>query len=148
MAGQGLVITKDTLTKGLKGWNTKLMDQTMLAVARGIEYIRTDMVSDPALIPVVTGRLKGSIAGYSKRALELGVVTGKNVVQTIDKDKDSINEIKREGNWVIGYIGTNVPYAWKVEMFSRQHAGFFTRGFTKASSGAITVIVNSLKKGK
>lgn len=120
-----LQIVKNTIPAGVKITRELMQKKGPLAVQRGLEVARSGIVP---LVPVKTGRLKGSIG---------------------DEAKDGYLEVKKgqKENIVIGVIGTNVPYAKAVEFGTSRFSGrfYFTRGFNSVISSISSVIINTLK---
>jgi HK97 gp10 family phage protein len=85
------------------------MKQIKLGVERSMEVVRSQSLD---YVPVLTGRLKLSIQG--------GI--------------DGINEIKNEGRDIVGYVGTNVPYASYQEFGTSKMKGkyYLTKGFQQS----------------
>lgn len=118
------IITKNTIPAGSKLTREMMKEKGYLAIKRGLEVARTGVVP---LVPVKTGRLKGSIGDNAKDGYTI-----------VDQKKETL---------VIGVVGTNVPYARAVEFGTSRFKGrfYFTRGFNSVLSTISAVIINTLK---
>lgn len=161
----GFKIKKNTLRPGVAIYKSNLRTAGELAVARGLEVIRSSVVP---LTPVVTGRLKNSLSGRTSvqsilikgkglgffkevqnAVMAGGVITkSTSISRTLSfETNDSVYNISNKDSKVVGTIGTNVPYAKYVEFgTSKQKAQyFFTNGFTLARDNVRRTIINTLK---
>jgi len=128
-------ILKNTINKGLEKQKEDISKNGVTAIERGLEVIRSNTLP---FVPVKTGRLKGSIAGSVTESSEEG---------------DSVYDITTESSdnaitKVIGKIGTNVPYARKVEFGTSKIPGryYMTRGISASREQLIDVISKALKE--
>jgi HK97 gp10 family phage protein len=127
----GFKVHKNTIKKGLDDYKKSLGTAGELAVARGLEVIRSTVVD---VTPVDTGRLKNSIGS-------------KVAIRGIKGSGEGIFEVEKTGHKVVGTIGTNVPYARHVEFGTSKSRPryFFTLGFAFARDKVRKVIINTLK---
>lgn len=124
----GLKVTKNTIGKGLNKVKLETQNKGELAIKRAMEVARSEIVPET---PVVTSRLKNSLQGFSSTTFKGKLLGG----------SDAISEIKYKGKRIIGFIGTNVPYALSVELKRK----FFSRGFAKARKNMELTIKNTLR---
>ena len=126
----GLKIIKNTIPKGIQKEIKDNSYKMVTAVERGLEVIRSGIVP---LVPVKTGRLKGSISSR----------VDKDAVYGIDSQKRGNAVVK-----VVGKIGTSLPYAAAVEFGTSRFSGryYMTRGIENSKEMVQRVIYNTLKK--
>lgn len=126
---------KNTIPARTKKMRAEFATKGGLAVGRGLEVIRSEVVP---LTPVVTSRLKNSIQGQPKL------------------QDDMIWSVVRNGLVIIGTVGTNVPYAARIEFgfvgadklgrnYNQAGKFYFTRGFNLAKPKVDRVIANTLR---
>ena len=122
----GLRITKNTISAGLKREKLNMQTRGELAINRGLEVIRSEVVP---LTPRLTSRLVNSIQGKAQVR------------------NDDIYKVDSKGSKITGVVGTNVPYAKFVEFGThRQKAQlYFTRGFNQAKDKVKQTIINTMK---
>lgn len=124
-----LTIIKNTIPKGIKNQQDSIGKKSVLAVARGLEVMRSYVLP---YVPVKTGRLKGSIA----------TSVGKESIHSVTTEK--ILGIPQR---VVGLLGTKVPYAKSVEYGTSRYAGrrYFTQGIQRSEATLKRVILETLK---
>jgi len=122
----GLRITKNTISTGLKKEKTNIQTRGELAINRGLEVIRSEVVP---LTPRISSRLVNSIEG---RAQQKG---------------DDVYKVDSKGGKITGVIGTNVPYAKFVEFGTHKMKArlYFTRGFNQSKDKVRQTIINTMK---
>lgn len=131
-------VTKNTISQGLQAAKTSFEKKATLAVGRALQVIRKEIVTDPFL-PVVSGRYKNSIQGKSNKGID-----------------ESIYNVTSNPTDVVGVVGTNVPYAKRLEYgfngndslgrkINQTPGGYFERGFKKAKTKVKLVIDNTMK---
>lgn len=122
----------NTMPKNVAKVLTHMAEKLQLGVERSLEVVRNEMLPNT---PVVTGRLISSLGGQSASA---------NV--SIEGDKVQGTKWSKAG--IMGWIGTNVPYAKKVEFGPNKRAskGFMTRSLESAKPKIVPVIVNTLNE--
>lgn len=104
----GFKVIKNTLPSGLEATKAEVKKRMVTGMKNAIEVVRSNVVP---LTPRVTGRLVNSLQGFTDEKIE---------------------KVETTGTSVIGYIGTKVPYAKKVEFTSRKNKYYFLRGFNNA----------------
>lgn len=119
-------LVKNTVSLGLVRESKRIQKKANLAVKRGLEAIRSEIVP---LTPVKTSRLKGSILGRG-----------------VEKD-DSIFKVEDKGRKIIGVIGTNVPYAKFVEFGTSKMAPrrFFSTGVQNSIEKVRSILLVTLR---
>jgi hypothetical protein len=132
----GIVWKKNTLFNGIEIAKKDLGDKQMIALRKAIEVFKSGFGKSGG-IPVVTGRLKGSLLG--KLAYE-----NKGAVETSSKDNDIVEKYEKKGASAMVTWGSNVEYALKVELTSRTHANYFTNNWETNKPKAIEVIMKAL----
>lgn len=122
-------IIKNTIPKGIKNQQDGIGKKSVLAVARGLEVMRSYVLP---YVPVKTGRLKGSIA----------TSVGRESIHNISTEK-FLGVPQR----VVGLIGTRVPYAKAVEYGTSRFVGrrYFTQGIQRSEATLKRVILETLK---
>lgn len=119
----GLKIVKNTLTSGIEDKRQEVKKRMVTGMKNAIETVRSSVVP---LTPRVTGRLVLSLQGQTQEKIE---------------------KIDIMGTKVIGWIGTKVPYALRVEFFSKKNKFYFKRGFDNATDSVrriFAAVINSL----
>lgn len=122
----GLKITKNTIGTGLKREGQSMQARGELAINRGLEVIRSEVVP---LTPRKTSRLVYSIQGQAQQ------------------EGDDVYKVDNNGSKITGVVGTNVPYAKFVEFGTHKQEAqlYFTRGFNQSKDKVRQTIINTLK---
>lgn len=120
--------------KGLDKIKLEVNTHLELAMKRGLETVRSKTVP---LVPVKTGRLKGSLQGFNA-----GISGGSQV-----GGGDAIYKIETTKIAIIGYIGTNVPYAKFVEYGTSRMSGkhYLTSGFEIAKPYVLGIFQKTIQ---
>lgn len=133
----GITWVKNTLFSGVEDQKKILETKQGLALKRGIEVFKVGF-GQSGSVPVVTGRLKGSLLGKQTMA---GPTDAK---VSVSKEGDALERYDKKGFEQSVTWGSNVEYAEDVELFSQKNAGFFSRNWEANTPRAKEVIKNTL----
>ena len=127
-------VVKNTIPTELAKRKNEMREKRHLAMTRGLEVFRSEVVKHT---PIVTSRLVHSIQGHP------------------DQAGDSVYSVEDKQTKTVGVLGTNVPYARRVEFgfvgqdklgrnYDQKGRYYFTRGFLIAKPVIYSVFRRTL----